>query len=374
MPSLGEKGQKTIKVSQNFSEPLTDRRIEGISWMVKMTIGDYLTMADITGNRYQRNLQNLSFYKKLIQDLLNDTTMPPISVIYPERNINFKEGLAINNKFIILDGLQRTNCLLECIDIISKGKSEGKYKSVEEFKNKLIYVEIWEKMDLKNILYKMVVLNTGQKKMDYEHQLDILSDSVKIKLNEMGVIYYLKADRGTREIKNDEFELSTITAGLVSFLNKSPIPGKKNAAEFLFNRFDISIEANELDNSLNLISDVATYDYLKWVLVDFDRLLSERYGSKNPLRNYDVFMISLLASIGYSYSRKPEVLKEKIRNLEELFRKEEDPIKLNLFEVIYKSFSSGIGDKRRRFIFNSFKFYFLSPQFDDEFTWSEDYV
>lgn len=369
-------GFKFIKVSQKFDEPLVDVKINGRSWMVKMNVEDYLTMVNIEGNKYQRNLQNLTFYRKLIEDLLNDTTMPPISVVYPEKDIDFTQGLRIVNKFIILDGLQRTNCLLECRRIIDNGKSTGKYKTIEEFNKKLIYVEIWEKLELPNILYKMVVLNTGQKKMDYEHQLDILSDSVKTKLNEMGVKYYVKNDKLKTIVKKGKFELSTVTAALVSYINRSPIPGKKNAAEFLFNRFDISVEANEAENALNLINDEETYFHLKWVLVDLNKMLNEKYGvDQNPINKYDVFLISLFASLGFCHSKKPELLKAKINLLEEMFKShDDDPLRMNKFDVIYTSFTSGIGDKRRRFIFNSLKIFFLTPIVDDTFDWNEEYA
>lgn len=184
-----EKKYPIVKVEEYFDTPLYDNKIKGVSWLVKMTIGRYLEMVGMTANPYQRTLQSLSFYRKLIEDLLDDTTMPPISVVYPERNINFKIGLQSDKKFIILDGLQRTNCILACLQIIESEKSKGKIQTVEDFKSKLVYVEIWEKLDLQNILYKMVVLNTGQKKMDYGHQLDILSDSLKIMLSEAEILF-----------------------------------------------------------------------------------------------------------------------------------------------------------------------------------------
>ena len=68
-----------------------------------MSIGNYLLMTGINANPYQRNMQGLTFYKKLVEDLLDDTTIPPISVIYPEIDIDFEEGLSTDKKFIILD-------------------------------------------------------------------------------------------------------------------------------------------------------------------------------------------------------------------------------------------------------------------------------
>lgn len=365
-----------IKVDQNFLIPLEDKKIAGKSWMVKMTVENYLHMVDVHSNKYQRNLQNLSFYKKLIEDLLDDTTMPPISVVYPETNINFEQGLRADKKFIILDGLQRTNCLLECLDIIQSGKSNGFFQSVEEFKNKLIYVEIWEKLDLKNILYKMVVLNTGQKKMDYAHQVEILSDSVSVRLKEAKIPFVTNKEKSTAKSKKPaeyKFDLSLITQGLVSFINKAPIPGKKNAAEFLFERFDISFAGQDEEGGLALINDEDTYQYLKWVLYDFDKILEQEYGSNNPLRKYDVFLVSLFASLGFCHSKNPTNLKRKVEVLINSFEEYQDPLRLGVFEGCLSKFKTSIGDKRRRFIFEAFKSYFLDNVSVDQIDWEYAY-
>ncbi|MDG5472407.1 hypothetical protein P6709_11690 [Jeotgalibacillus sp. ET6] len=362
---------RRVLVSQNFSEPLIDKKIDGKSWLVKMKIRDYLQMVDIESNQYQRNLQNLSFYNKLINDLLDDTTMPPISVVYPENAIDFKEGLRIDKKFIILDGLQRTNCILECRDRIIKGKSNGIFRDLDSFYEKLIYVEIWEKVDLKYILYKMVVLNTGQKKMDYGHQLDILSDSVKEKLQEKNIAYITTKERISDGKKEGHFELSNITQALVSFINGSPIPSKKNAAEYLFERFNINMD--EESSGISLITNDATYEYLEWVLVKFNALLNEKYKNDNPLEKYEIFIISLFASIGYCQKKDPINLSNKIRILEERFTKIDDPLDMKIFIHYYASFKTSIGDKRRRFIYETFRDFFLSSSAIDKLNWEYSY-
>ncbi|YCI76079.1 hypothetical protein M1D47_21150 [Bacillus sp. R1-10] len=350
---------KKIQVDLNFSEPLIDSKINGKSWMAKIRIGDYLEITSMESNRYQRNIQNVKFYKKLIQDLLDDTVIPPISVVYPEKDVDFDEGLSSDKKFIILDGLQRTNSILQCLSILEKGESQYKIQTVDEFKNKKIYIEIWEKLDLKYILYKMVVLNTGQKKMDYEHQLDILSESIEEVLQVNDIRYLTKKQEA--EVGKDArvYKLSDITTGLVSFLIGKPSPGKKNAAEYLFERFNISIEGEEEGNVLSLINDDESYKYLVWVLKDFDEMLSHKYGEdRNPLRKYEVFLISLFGSLGAAYQKNPKRLEMKLEQLKELFETEEDPLRMKIFDSIYSSFKTGIGQKRRRFIYETFKLYF----------------
>lgn len=370
-----------IKVSSKLDNPLTDKRINTNSWMTTMRIGDYLNLSDKDGNIYQRDLQRLSFYQKLIDDLLHDGIMPPISVVYTGDIKDIQDGfLEEESSFLILDGLQRTNCLQHCKKEIEGNNRNSIFNNVEEFLKKEIYVEIWGGMSLQNILYKMIVLNTGQKKMDYNHQLNILSDSVRSRLIEDEVPFISSKERKNGSVykKDNALQLSTITEGLASFINGSPLQSKKNAAEFLFNRFDGSFEKNKA--GLDLVSDEKTYETLKWVLTDFNDALTEKYGSNNPMVKYDVFFISLLAALGKvynlnldEYSTKHYDIDKRKENLLKLVTSNgSDPLNLEDFEKFYGSFKTGIGARKRKFIFEAFKQYFMTD-YTFNMEWGEAY-
>jgi len=360
-----------IKIQRSFNSPIIDEKIQGKSWLVQMEIKDYLSMVSLEQNPFQRSLLSFKFYRKLINDILEDTIIPPISVVYPESDVDLNKGFDESKKFIILDGLQRTNCLLECKRLIEKKESNGKIRTLEKFNKKLLYVEIWESIDLKSILYKMVVLNTGQKKMDYSHQLDILNLSLYKKLLDEKVKAITKKEADKTRRDKDVFLLATICEGLVSFINKSPISGKKNAAEFLFERLNIdSEETHELD----VIFDEKTYEYLIWVVKDFNGLLLNEYGTdRNPLLRYDAFFVSFMASLGYCFQKNPDNLEKKMKILESHFGKNKDALKLKIFKQYYKSFKTGIGEKRRKFIFETFKDFFLQSEYADQIEWGTTY-
>lgn len=358
-----------------FKDSLNDSKVQGKSWLVKMKIGDYLEMIDLTSNPFQRSLLSLSFYKKLINDLLEDAVIPPISVVYPVKDFNPNIEFDITKKFIILDGLQRTNCLLECLRKINKAEQDFSgtivFKTEDEFKQKEIYVEIWEELNLKNILYKMVVLNTGQKKMDYSHQLDILNTKMYEKLKEEDINVISKLDKESQRSKEWNFNLSTVTEGLVSFVNRFPIPGKKNAAEFLFER--LAVDSSEIPEEIKLLNNDDTYNYLLWVLKDLYAKLEEKYGNNNPIRRYEAFLVSLLASMGYAYNKDKKNLDDKLLILIGLFKTQDDPINLKIFETYYGKFKTGIGDKRRKLIFETFKDFFISKPFENQLEWENTY-
>jgi len=364
-----------MKVNAFFPSPLEDKKIGGKSWMTRMTIENYLKLVNLEENPFQRNILSVKLYSKLIDDLLNDTVIPPISIVYPELNLNLNSDLNTDKKCTILDGLQRTNSLLQCISKIKNGKSEGTIKSLEKFYGKEIYVEIWEKLELKNILYKMVVLNTGQKKMDYSHQLEILNENIHEKLVSFGLTISTTKEKTNRS----NFQLPDIVEGLVSYINKFPISGKKNAAEFLFERFEIGLESktdidsNNNNKTLSVISDDQTYFYLEWVLKSFDNLLQKKYPMNNPLRQYNAFLVGLFAALGYSNSKNPENLTAKIQILEKKFEDDSDPLQLSIFEGYYKLYKTGIGERRRKFVFEAFRNFFTTPEQIDSLEWDETY-
>lgn len=365
-----------MKVTNYIKEPLIDKKINGKSWMAVMTIDDYLRMVDLDNNPYQRTKLGIKPYTKLIEDLLDGTLIPPISVVYNESDLDLDKELDETKKFIILDGLQRTNCIIYCKNLIEQGKSTGSINNIQDFLSKLVYVEIWEKLGLKEILYKMVVLNTGQKKMDYSHQLEILNESVRYELESKGINIITNKEIKEGMPKKDSFELSDITEGLVSFINGVPISGKKDAAEFLFERLNIGLNSGEKSNTmLELVYNDKTYFYLVWTLKDFNSLLNLSYGcEENPFKKYNTFMISFLASLGYALKKNPQNLETKIKILENKLRHNyEDPLNLQILEGYYNKFKSGIGEKRRKFVFEAFKDFFLSKDYVDEIEWSATY-
>lgn len=350
-----------INITNFISVPLKDKKIDANSWMTTMKIVDYLDMIKLKENPYQRPLQQLSFYKKLINDLLNDGVMPAISVVYNSNIDPSNFQLSKDNKFKIIDGLQRTNCLFACLNQLDKSSEGFLIQDKQTFLNKEIYVEIWENIDLKSILYKMVVLNTGQKKMDYAHQLEILSESLEIELKKNHIDY----EKSESKNKKNKFLLSDITAGLVSYINRAPISGKKNAAEFLFNKLDIE---NNNDKDMQLIDSNQTYETIIWALTTFSKILDDNYSKdKNPLLQYDVFLIAFMAALGCVNEKAntsqqiKEIVNEKITFLETISQ-ENDILMLDEYLVYASKFTSGIGDKRRKIIFETFVDFLLTSK------------
>ena len=360
-----------ITAVEHFKNPIIDQKIKGRSWMIQLKIGDYLSIVNKDGNIFQRSILQKSFYKTLIRDLLDDTSIPPISVVYTAPNWNIADGFTNEADFIILDGLQRTQCLLECLEILKNKKSDGIIKTETEFLDKTIYIEVWENIDLRNILYKMVVLNTGQKKMDYSHQLDILNLSLLDKLREQGINVITSKSTKEGEEVGDGFLLADVSEALVSYINRSPISGKKSAAEFLFERIILTGDAESIE--ISTIYNQNTYDNLFWILRDFNDAMQAKYGDKNPMRRHNPFIVSFAASLGYATIKNAAHFIEKRDALITMLKSDEaDPLNIDRYDVLYSKFKTSIGDKRRRLIFEAFRSYFSTP-YINTIEWLETY-
>jgi len=362
-------------IKNSIPTPLNDNRIHGKSWLVVTTIGEYINMISVEGNPYQRSILGLKYYSKLIDDLLLDTVIPPISVVINKSNLAITQGVNLEGKLFILDGLQRTNCIKHCINLLEKKdrtKFITSFKSVDEFLNKEIYLEIWEKIEFKNILYKMIVLNTGQKKMDYSHQLDILNNAFLEKITEDGVEVITRIEQQESKIKkNEKFLLADLTEALVSYINCFPISGKKNAAEFLFERFNIGYSSQEENEGLEIIFNDNTYENIKWILTVFSKKLDNIYGNNNPIKKYNVFLIGLAASMGFAFKKNPENYNKKVKILENISG--DDPLKISLYEEYNSKFKSGIGEKRRKYVYEEFRNFFIGPEYIEELEWDNTY-
>lgn len=349
-------------------EPIFDGLVKKNVYVVQLKIRDYLQLIDLKENPYQRNVLDYEVYHKLIRDILTGAIFPPISVVYASK-IDLKKGLEGETKLMILDGLQRTNCLFVCKEII-EGKitfdSPSVYKNVEEFLDRTITLEIWENLDLRAVLYKIIVLNTGQKRMDTKHQLDIMISSLKEFLKKNEIKFIEIKEKIADEIPSKElqesstFPLYIIAEGIVAYINRYPQFTQKSSTEFLFEKLDL--EPGSYKEGIKIIEDEDTYSDLVWVLKDFSDLFLKKY-KYNIFIKYPLFFSGFMAAMGYV---KTEFGKEQLDKKKEVLilltkKEENDPLDIMSYLRYYKEFISGIGAKRRRLVFTVLKNFFSSP-------------
>lgn len=183
-----------------FRSWLVDQKIRGVNVLADFRIGEYVQLAEqIIGKNELQRRRVKTFtrtYELLKRDLLEGCVIPPLILAVTEsfgaRNPGFQplvdhclarpenveihaEELesfvksAINEEeLIILDGLQRTHTLRQCMSE-TRGTDEG-----ERFAQRTLRVEIYLGLRKLGLLYRMLTLNTGQVPMSFRHQIEIM--------------------------------------------------------------------------------------------------------------------------------------------------------------------------------------------------------
>lgn len=168
-----------------MTRPLTslqDRKSGCISIMATVPLATYLSLveaayADTGGIDGQRapikSKTGLKIRSRLVEDIKQGAVIPPIVIGVVCSQIDYSDLEAMgesmeivqaiegrNLDVSIIDGMQRTTALLES-GIASSNDSE-------------VRVEIWLAHKVESLIYRMLVLNTGQVPWDLKRQLDTL--------------------------------------------------------------------------------------------------------------------------------------------------------------------------------------------------------
>ena len=229
---------------------------------------------------------------------------------------------------------------------------------------------IWDNVELKDMLYKMVVLNTGQRKMSNEHQLDILASEIKENLQSNEFELITEKEKKEKNLSSKDISekgnlmLNTLSEAVVSYIKDSPVKNKSDAVEFLFERLT---EYQVLLNK-NLMID------LSFVLKIHKNFYIDEDGTKKYLFSlYEPLLVGFLSAVGKA--------RKVISNEEEIISKLEyleNNILENDWEVFmdkYSKFKSAIGYKRRQFAYTVFLNYFMGQlsKLDFEMAYSRAY-
>lgn len=198
--------------------------------------------------------------KRMIKDIASGTVLPPlvIGLLLPSEKFDIitetietgKElSIGVFHDIIkdidkenisLIDGMQRTTAILEAIST-----------SNEILKN-TIRVEFWVVKNLNNLLYRMLILNTGQVPWNVRRQLEVLYSSIKKKISDSvpeATIYSIDDEK--RRSSSSQYQgNAVIELFLVFGSRKEKIELKERIAEE-FTRIDF-IETTEKNDLMEL--------------------------------------------------------------------------------------------------------------------------
>lgn len=389
-----------------------DKKVGAKCLLIDIKIGEYI-------NLIEENLEDLDIqrgkilsrkrdvYKRLIEDLKEGTIIPPISLIFRKESAvydkikdktDLKEIEKIMNEeikkgdFSILDGLQRTYCILNAIDDL---------RSEESFLKARIRAELWCDITYTALLYKMLVLNTGQVKMSMKHQIEILNIPLRKKISEIVSRMNISVTFSTYKnpISTDNiytYKFSDIVEAFTSFITKDKIVDKTNVVVQELERTKF---IEEHSDSKVLLSEEEIEEFVD-VLIKFDKILWEKYKEgiteedgyeeteesekerKPPLpwtsRNGIIKSAAILCGIfgyfGKAFSDNRKNYNERKNKFFEILQKQEtDPLKLRIMSEILqdeKKRTTKFGETARSFFFSAFREFFRGED-DFEEIWKQ---
>lgn len=245
---------------------IKDNRSDCFSIMGITNIKDYIEYiktiyndrGGITGQRDALKTSSaIKIRKRMIMDIVSGTVLPPIVVglILSENEFNriyeeFGHTASLDNTTVssiikeiapenisLIDGMQRTTAIIEAIE------------TSKNIINNTMRIELWVVKNINNLLYRMLILNTGQVPWNVRRQLEVLYSPIKKAISEaIPDIMIYSIDDGKRRSASSQYQGDDIIELFLAFgSRKEKIELKERIAEE-FTRLDFieTTEKNDL--------------------------------------------------------------------------------------------------------------------------------
>lgn len=260
---------------------LVDRKSGCISMLCTMDFDSYIGLVEgayadqggLVGQRSPiRTKTGMKIRARLVQDLIHGAVIPPVvigavvSQALMSKLKKIKSSAELVDALVerevglsIIDGMQRTTALLEASETASIRQS--------------IRIELWIAKKVDDLIYRMLVLNTGQVPWDLKRQLETLYkpivETIKKKLPNVRVI---DLDQSNRRSQSGEYRSTRIIELFLAYTSRSvDIDVKERVAEE-FAKIDIT-EATSNDGFLPTFID--TLGLMSALDAEFSRLAKD---------------------------------------------------------------------------------------------------
>ena len=263
---------------------MKDERIKCYSIMLSMNTSEYLNIIEkayennggIEGQRIPlKNRSALRIRETMRTDIKAGTVLPPIVIgctmeslevideIYSGNKLKDSSDIIINilktNDISIIDGMQRTTALKEIAD-----DNEG-------FEAKL-RIELWVTSKANNLIYRMLVLNTGQISWTLKKQLEVVFSHIKKEIElKVPILELIESNDGGKSNRPLKYQVSHLVELYLNFsTRKYDVKLSEKVAEE-FAKQDI-IEKSYNQKHLEYFISIIKY------LVDLDEIISIKNG------------------------------------------------------------------------------------------------
>lgn len=260
-----------------------DRNVDCDSVLVSMLVGDFLSMVDVVykskggidGQRPALKSKTAKTIRsRLVRDVSLGAIVPPIVIgIFADKTTRSSLAAAENaqsflsaiggidqDRISIIDGMQRTTAFMEACEHDKNVLNEN------------IRVEFWVSENLSSLVYRMLVLNSGQVPWETARQLETVYSQLILLLKKRSgnrAAIFLK-DEGRRRSTSGQYQASTAIRLYLSF--------SARRAEF-----DIKDRVAEDFARLDAIESSSHSEFIEYFQDAFDLLLRLDLAFSNSL-------------------------------------------------------------------------------------------
>jgi len=344
---------------------VVDIRTETNVIYAKTNIDTYLKIVgnDFDSFNIQRKRVQHKGYNRMRQDILDGTLLPSITLSVKQNfideilaslddNKRLKELLSIPDQVHILDGLQRTHILH---DIRSSG--------IEFKENHCVLLEFWLEKSIQNLIYRIIVLNAGQKPMSMRHQIELLFSTTGDQLiEEIHDLEIITERDEARRSKARKYPLDRLATSYYAFTSKSTEIEKENLIAQQLMEEDILAGGEEkLGHDFSAFKDLLK----KFVVIDDEvcRLYESRGCAWIGSENVMISFFATVADFSSNESKKERAISaiEKLIEVLKASNSGEDPIGLNNYEDTILGFNprkANVGYTTRKYLSSVFREFF----------------
>ena len=372
----------------------TDHRTKAKVLYCKCSINDYLKLVgdEFENFTIQRKRESHKAYKRLKEDLKDGALLPSITLalkphLVPEALTllpqvdKFSSFINKPNLADILDGLQRTYLIK---DLVAEGHT---FPDEQE-----VLLEYWLEGEISRLIYRMIVLNAGQKAMSMRHQIELLFMSLKETISERisDIDIFIERENARRTLPN-KYSLGVIASAYQAFLTRSTEIDKNDIVSSALIK-DTVMDASEEEHTakfsefINYFQKIKEIDKIAWIHYEkeFNEELFNDLNTRTDDLNEDEkrqllrqkiyknakiwlgsenVMLGIYASISqFCNTGRGDRVNASIIQLNSMFSNdEEDPLGLFNYERYRSEIDpkkSNVGNATRKLIINGFKEFF----------------
>ncbi|EDZ3143895.1 hypothetical protein ACN5L3_002540 [Cronobacter malonaticus] len=258
---------------------LHDKKSQCLSIITNIKLSDYLSITEeaykndgaIEGQRKaQTSKSALRIRKQMMSDFLDGGVLPPvvIGITHPELNDNttiksHEELIYLlgesRHEISIIDGMQRTTAMNEAVNS----------DPLRKILDREIRIEVWIAQSITKLIYRMLVLNTGQLPWSLRRQIEVVMQPIK---NAIGIsiptLRMISANDGGRRTTPGEFQADKVLELFLIFGTRTQKVESRDLISDEFVKLDFIDSASKSEILTDFISILS-------LIVNLDVVLSK---------------------------------------------------------------------------------------------------